>query len=287
MGETTVPFLRWPGGKRWLAPSLAPALARVLAASGGTYFEPFLGAGAVALALAPERAVLSEANRDLVRCFRFVRDWPDRLLDIVAGWPVDEPTYYRIRAEHSATGIEAAARFVYLNRTCYGGLHRTNKAGRFTAAWGGGSRTTEPLFRERLVARAAVTLDRPDVHLLARDWRGAFRDAVAGDAIYCDPPSTTKTPENSRSVFSFRDREELAQLTRRAKSQGVTVIVSSSAWPETADLRFDAITIGKQKHHGTLSNPDNSVVVLAPKGKSEVWLELLAGKPYPSLSMAA
>ncbi len=285
MDEQTVPFLRWPGGKRWLAPTLAPAVARVLADSGGTYHEPFLGAGAVALALAPARAVLSDANAELIRAFRFVRDWPERVLDIVAAWPVDEETYYRIRADHHLSGIRAAARFVYLNRTCYGGLHRTNKLGLFTAAYGGGSRTTEPLFREKLLERAAATLDRPDVHLLARGWRGAFRDAVAGDVIYCDPPYAAKArgafDRYGAEVFSWDDQEELAAAAVRARLRGVTVIVSNGARPEIAELYSSAIPISfwKRKRVGNRaaddSTHDEPLYVLDPdEDREDMWLSL-------------
>ena len=125
--EGIAPFLRWAGGKRWLAPDLAPLITEILKRTNGTYFEPFLGSGAVFFAVAPRRAELSDINEDLINAYHWVRRNPALIVEIVSSWEVSAETYYQVRSQHNATGVVAAARFVYLNRTCYGGIHRTNR----------------------------------------------------------------------------------------------------------------------------------------------------------------
>lgn len=163
------PFLRWAGGKRWLAPRLAPILLSRLSA---TYYEPFLGSGALFFALAAEQAVLSDINDDLIKSYQIVMKYPQRVLDRLRSIPVDSKKYYQVRESEPSDKLARAVRFIYLNRTCYGGLHRTNRAGKFNTPFGGGSRTPEPLWRDGILYHAAGLL------ALGREARGIrLRDA--------------------------------------------------------------------------------------------------------------
>ncbi len=165
------PFLRWAGGKRWLAQRLAPLLRRRLK---GTYFEPFLGSGAMFFAVAPERAVISDLNADLIGAFRVISERPAELLDEVRSLPVDADTYYRIRDEDPEEPFRRAVRFVYLNRTCYGGIYRENKQGRFNTPYGGGSRTTAPLWERSLVEICASRLSKSCISLEVQDFESSL-----------------------------------------------------------------------------------------------------------------
>ena len=95
MRNATQPFLRWTGGKRWIAQALAPTLARVLRRR---YVEPFLGSGAVFFALSPTEATLSDLNADLIEVYLQVRLRAKALQNRLSAIHVESETYYRIRA---------------------------------------------------------------------------------------------------------------------------------------------------------------------------------------------
>src|SRR5262245_58207726 len=105
-----MPFLKWPGGKRWLARRLAEILRPELT---GTYWEPFLGAGVVFLQLRPERAVLSDVNADLIRCLRTVRRYPRAVVNAIWRFSNTEECYYQVRKMAPRTAVGKAARFIF------------------------------------------------------------------------------------------------------------------------------------------------------------------------------
>ena len=236
--------------------------------------------------------MLSDLNRDLMECFRQVRDHPAALLEMIGRWSVDKDTYNDVRRTAGPTAAGAAARLIYLNRTCYGGLHRINKAGHFNVPYGGGSRTTGSLFSEDLIARASVVLARPGVRLDHQSYQEAFRNAVRGDVVYCDPPYSLKSRETfdryGAEVFSWKDQETLAETAREACRAGVLVMVSNTPHPEVARLYADAVPIRfwKRKRVGNRATNDGThdemVYVLDPLGRSDRWtaLQKKAGQSY-------
>ena len=128
------PFLKWPGGKRWLVhqyASLFPSQYR-------RYLEPFLGGGAVFFHLMPQRAILSDTNRDLVNAYQCLKKHAktidERLSELQQKH--SKALYYRIRATCPTDAIERAVRFLYLNRTCFNGIYRVNLRGEFNVPIG-------------------------------------------------------------------------------------------------------------------------------------------------------
>jgi DNA adenine methylase len=123
------PFLKWAGGKS----HLLPVLHRCVPKKFGCYFEPFLGGGALFFGLCPENAVLSDSNDELIHCYRIVRDRPEELVERLSKLKVSEEEFYKIRAMRSEvlSAVARAARFIYLNKTCFNGLYRVNKNGLF------------------------------------------------------------------------------------------------------------------------------------------------------------
>lgn len=113
------PFLKWAGGKRWLAASdLLP-----LPSTYSRYIEPFLGGGAVFFRLCPREAILSDLNSDLIDLYKIVRDSPKRLLAALEKQHVlhSHDHYYRVRASKPRSALDKAVRTLYLNRTCFNG----------------------------------------------------------------------------------------------------------------------------------------------------------------------
>src|SRR5688572_5126671 len=114
------PFLKWPGGKRWLVPAL---LDEVQTSECETYYEPFLGGGALFFALHPQRAVLSDINHDLINTYRQVKNRPSDLVKRLRRMPVNKRTYDSLRIQSGGRALDQAVRFLYLNRTAFAGMY--------------------------------------------------------------------------------------------------------------------------------------------------------------------
>lgn len=222
------PFLKWPGGKRWLAKTIAgiikPRLNR-------RYYEPFLGGGAVLFALRPRTATLSDINPELINVYRQVRDHPEKVLARLRRMPVTRDHYYKTRAKEPSCQIKRAAKLLYLNRTAFGGIYRLNRAGRFNVPYGGGERTPESLWRDKLIESSSKLLR--GVTLSTSDFEEVVDRAGPGDAVYCDPTYSVAHENNgfvryNERNFSWADQERLAAAAFRAYKRGVLVIVSNA-----------------------------------------------------------
>lgn len=227
MEQPSFPFLKWPGGKRWAASVLVPIIRRHLRSR---YFEPFLGGGAVFFSAQPGKAVLSDINPELVNVYRQVRDSPGRVLGILKRMPVTEEYYYRLRRCRLSSDAGNAARFLFLNRTAFGGIYRLNALGEFNVPFGH-ERTPDILWERKLVERASSVLQ--GVEVVQSDFEGVMNCAEQGDVVYCDPTYTVTHDRNgfvryNESNFSWADQERLAVTARRATDRGATVVVSNA-----------------------------------------------------------
>jgi DNA adenine methylase len=223
-----VPFLKWPGGKRWAAAHIAEIIKPRLL---GTYFEPFLGGGAVFFYLGPRRAVLSDVNGDLINTYRAVRDDLIAVLRKLRRFRVSAEEYYRIRELSPADPIACAARFLYLNRTAFGGVYRLNLRGQFNVPFGGGDRTPELLWKSPVLREAATALRKAS--LKQSDFEKVMRFSKSGDVVYCDPTYTVAHDNNgfiryNERNFSWSDQVRLAKASLEASRRGVTVAITNA-----------------------------------------------------------
>jgi len=242
------PFLKWPGGKRWLVKEVIPIIRENLAPN-GTYFEPFLGGGAVFLKLAPKRATLSDINGELINAYRVVARSQRRLEEALRSKAVSRAEFYRMRAVAGGTAFGRAVRFIYLNRTAFGGIYRLNRSGRFNVPYGG--RRLDVLWREQLIGRAAAALLHARIEVA--DYAKAFACARRGDVIFADPTYTVAHENNgfvryNERNFSWRDQERLADLAQRAADRGVCVIVTNAAHDAVRALYPRATIRGVQRY---------------------------------------
>jgi DNA adenine methylase len=223
---STEPILKWAGGKRWLA---ARVVDLFVESGAERLVEPFVGGGAVFFAIAPDRALLSDNNADLIECYTQVRDRPRDLAAALAEIPLEEATYYRIRAEVPSAAFERAVRFLYLNRTAFNGLYRVNAQGRFNVPYGC-KPGTKVLDVEQLVATSVALRS---AGLAAKDFRSVLRDCGEGDFVYLDPPYTVRHNQNgfnryNQRLFSWDDQTALAALAQQAVERGATVAISNA-----------------------------------------------------------
>jgi len=232
-GRNIVPILKWPGGKRWLAPALAPVLQEELSRR---YFEPFLGAGAVFLSLRPTRATLSDCSESLIQFTRTIRRDPDAVVNAAQRLSNAEECFYQVRQRRARTAITKAARFLYLNKTCWAGLFRLNRNGDFNVPFGGSGRR---ICCAKQVVVAAKAFRR--ARLMTADFEDAMSCAIHGDVIYADPPYTTKGENNgfvryNEELFSWADQSRLALAAKSARRRGAFVALSGLYHPDILDL---------------------------------------------------
>ncbi len=228
---TARPFLKWAGGKRQLLPEI---LARFPAAC-DTYFEPFVGSGAVFFALHPRgafrRAVLSDRNRDLIDAYAGVRDRVEEVIAALGSLRSDRKTFYRMREQDPGELDPAprAARLIYLNRTCYNGLYRVNRAGRFNVPFG---RYTYPrILDAENLREASLALRRAE--LRCADFEEVVAEARPGDAIYFDPPyvpvsATARFTAYDAAPFGPQEQRRLAALMQRLARAGIFALLSNA-----------------------------------------------------------
>ena len=225
------PFLKWAGGKRRLAPKIASHLPRRIR----TYYEPFVGGGALFFHLAAtrrfDRAVLGDINGELVEVYGVVRDQVDDLITALHAHAVhaEEADYfYPLRAQSPdslATPVARAARFIFLNKTCFNGLYRVNKRGQFNVPFG---HYKKPLVVDEVGLKAASQALK-DVTLCVGDFAHTVHAAGRGDAVYFDPPyvPSSKTASFTAyhgSDFGRVDHTRLRDLFARCTTIGVATV---------------------------------------------------------------
>lgn len=224
------PLFKWAGGKRWLTPLLVPEIHRYLAATSGRYIEPFLGGGAVALALAAPQMLLADIEAPLIEAYRAIRDDCHpvaKSLETMVRDGIQLADYLRVRASKPIATSSAAARLLYLNRLCFNGLYRTNQKGEFNVPYGRYKRPSFPGPDE--IGRAAATLSTSE--LLTQDFETTIDTARLGDCVYADPPYHSVKPafvSYHQRPFLEIDHLRLAAALQRASTKGAWVISTNS-----------------------------------------------------------
>ena len=243
------PFLKWVGGKT----SLLHELLKHVPSRLRRYHEPFVGGGALFFAVAPTRAILCDSNDELIHCYTQVRDGAGAVLDALAKHVYDRDHFTAVRAlEPKLLGpAERAARFVYLNKTCFNGLWRVNRAGRFNVPIG---RYKDPRFCDpSTLLRASHALK--GVQLLNLTFEKALERTAPGDFVYLDPPYDPVSPTASfasytKAGFGWEDQERLAAECKTLNRRGVRFLLSNSATPRIRELykSFEQRTVRAPRH---------------------------------------
>ncbi len=247
--ERATPFLKWVGGKT----SLLPELLKHVPSRLRRYHEPFVGGGALFFAVGPQRAILSDCNEELVHTYLQVRDGAGAVLDALARHVYQRDHYQQVRAlePRSLEPAERAARFIYLNKTCFNGLWRVNRAGRFNVPIG---RYKAPRFCDpSTLWRASQALK--GVQVIHQPFEAALQRTSPGDFVYLDPPYDPVSPTASfasytKDGFDWGDQQRLADECARLNRRGVRFLLSNSATPRIRELykAFEQRTVRAPRH---------------------------------------
>lgn len=242
--KLVMPFLKWVGGKRQLITEIEP----LLPSSISTYYEPFVGGGAVFLHMQPKRAVINDYNSELINVYETIRDDVDKLIEHLAIHKNDSEYFYQIRALDRQEGfdelskVERASRVIYLNKTCFNGLYRVNSSGEFNTPFG---RYKNPnIINETVLHAVSHYLKENDIKLRSVDFEDALRGARKGSFVYLDPPYDPVSKSSNFTGYvqgGFGDDEQLRlrDTCINLDKKGINFLLSNSATAFMKDLYKD------------------------------------------------
>jgi DNA adenine methylase len=240
-----VPLLKWAGGKRQLRSELTSRLPE----RWGTYFEPFIGGGALLVELANlgrlDKAVIGDKNPELVSLYRVVKQNPEGLIRALSDekFKNDEESFRKLKAEFNTIigtkkhSVNRAALFVYLNKHSYNGLWRVNRKGHYNVPFGKYARLSLPSHQS--ILKFSRMLE--GITLMHADFERVVRSAKRDDFVYFDPPyhplsKTACFTDYTTGGFSFADQERLAGVFGKLSDRGVRLMLSNSSTPAIGEL---------------------------------------------------
>ena len=277
------PILKWAGGKTQMLGELIPKVP----ASYGRYIEPFLGGGAMFFALQPENAVIADSNPELINMYRQVASHVEDVIKNLRTYENTSEMFYTVRSlEWTALPkAEAAARTIYLNRTCFNGLYRVNKQGRFNVPFG---RYKNPKICDEEGLRAASEVLKK-AEILCGDYILVLEHyAQPGDFVFLDPPylpisEYSDFKRYTKEQFYEEDHIELAKMVTTLHERGCHILLTNSNHPLVHELYapFTIEVIQTKRHiscNGSTRKGEDVIVTIPPK--QHALIKLLP-KPLP------
>jgi DNA adenine methylase len=231
MTDTAGPFLRWIGGKQQIVDKLTGLLPNNVGSL--RYYEPFLGAGSLFFRLEPAEAHLSDLNPHLVHCYSYVRRYPQAVARHLGGHLAQnsEGYYYSQRAVYNSARASAAqaARFIYLNKSCFNGIFRVNTRGEFNVPYGHKDPPAIPLLSDLLLVSKALQ----SASITHCSYEKALAPAAKGSFVYLDPPypplnGTSYFTHYTADRFGVTDQEKLAVEVRRIHDAGALFMMTNA-----------------------------------------------------------
>ncbi|NCD06981.1 MAG: DNA adenine methylase [Spirochaetia bacterium] len=243
--KMVAPVVKWVGGKR----QLLPIIMSYLPSDYTTYYEPFVGGGAVLFEVQPKKAIINDVNEELINMYNVVKDNVSELLiDLqkhknsssyfyeVRSWDRD-PVYY-----DKLSNIEKASRLIYLNKTCYNGLFRVNLMGQFNSPFG---RYKNPAIidESRLIA-VSNYLRKSEIKFTNLDFELSLKGIRKDSFVYFDPPydpisNSSNFTGYSKGGFDKNEQIRLKKLCDKLNARSVKFLLSNSNTPFISELYRD------------------------------------------------
>jgi DNA adenine methylase len=245
------PPLKWAGGKRWLTHSHSHLLPK----SFNKYIEPFAGSAAVFFHLAPNSAVIADINSELIDTYEALKQCWKKVFELLVQHEKkhSDEHYYFVRKSKPRSAAARAARFIYLNRTCFNGIYRVNKSGTFNVPKG---------------SKDSVILETDDFELvssllkktalLTSDFEPVIELAREGDLLFVDPPYTVMHGTNgfikyNEVLFSWKDQLRLADCLRRASLRNVIVLATNANHASVRKIYKDSFRLSPLERKSLIS----------------------------------
>ena len=277
------PILKWAGGKTQMLGDLLPKVPT----SYGRYVEPFFGGGAMFFALQPENAVIADSNPELINMYREVADHVENVIQYLKQYINTSEMFYAVRSQEwtMLAKAEAAARTIFLNKTCFNGLYRVNKQGQFNVPYG---KYKNPRICDEDGLRAAsAALKKADI--LCGDYLLVLEHYTQhGDFVFLDPPylpisEYADFKRYTKEQFYEEDHVELAKMIMTLHERGCYVVLTNSNHPLVHELYapFNIDVIQTKRHiscNGSTRKGEDVIVAIPPK--QHTFIKLLP-QPLP------
>ena len=274
------PVIKWAGGKRQLLPVLTDRLEAVDCR--GTYYEPFVGGGALFLALGHAPAVINDANPVIADMYRVIRDRPeslmerlDTLAELYNGKDEEgrKDYYLKIRGRFNrgrgdnCMHVSRTADLIFLNKCCFNGLYRENAKGEFNVPWG--KKESVNLYDPNNIRRISRLMQ--SVNSECRDFEDAVKGAEKGDLVFMDPPYHNTFTNYRGGGFSENDQRRVAEVFKDLTDRGCRVLATNSDTPLIRELYegFDITELAVKRQINRDANGRTGTELLIDNG---VWI---------------
>lgn len=288
LNQLPKPVLKWAGGKTQLLSELGDKIPQ----SFNKYIEPFFGGGAFFYHINPDRAVIADLNPELVNLYKSLAEDPDKIIDYLSQYKNTEDFFYKIRKKQfsALNQFEAAARTIFLNKTCFNGLYRVNKSGQFNVPFG---RYKNPKICDSDTLYAASSVLKK-AEIVLGDYKNVLKNyAEAGDLVFLDPPylpisKYADFKRYTKEQFYEEDHRELAEEVQRLHEIGCHVLLTNSNHPLVHELYSNfKIEVIQTKRYINCNSENRTgedvIVTVLPKRKSN--LKAIKEPPSPQLSL--
>lgn len=267
------PILKWAGGKT----QLLSEIKKRVPVKYGRYIEPFVGGGAVFFALQPEESIIADSNPELINTYWEVANHVDDVIGYLRRYKNTQEMFYEVRAQdwQSLPTAEAAARMIYLNKTCFNGLYRVNRKGQFNVPFG--KYKSPHICDEDALYAASKALQKAKI--VCADYLNVLKeDAHEGDFVFLDPPylpisEYADFKRYTKEQFYEEDHVELAKEIMRLHEMGCHVILTNSNHPLVHEMygQFTIDVVPTKRHiscNGDKRKGEDAIVSIPPKKKS-------------------
>ena len=229
------PFVKWAGGKR----QIIDKLKKYIPDEYNTYYEPFVGGGALLFELSPKCAVINDCNEELMNVFNCIKDESKfkKMCSELNHYETNhsEEFYYEIRNKDrdkekfkKIKDYQKAARTIYLNKACFNGLYRVNKKNEFNVPFGKKEKVNTYDGQNLSIIHSYLNFN--DITILSVDFEEAVKNAEKGDFIYFDPPYDSETStfnSYTENGFGREEQKGLAKVYKELADRGCFVMLSN------------------------------------------------------------
>lgn len=273
------PFVKWAGGKRQLLTHIRERMPEKF----NTYYEPFVGGGAVLFDLLPDNAVINDINKALINAYRQIGTSPDEFLDVVNKlddemWDDGKKYYYHIREKYNDKlmrqeyDVELAAMLVFINKHCYNGLYRVNAQGLFNVPYNNSRRGS-------VDAESILEVSKylKNVTILEGDFEDACHLAKEGDFVFLDSPYAPLNPTSFESYtkegFDVESHIRLARLFDELTERGCFCMLTNHNTEFINELygnkgyRMDVVSVKRMKNSDANNRVGEEIIICNYQGR--------------------
>ena len=272
------PVLRWAGGKLWMLSQIKNIMPRKF----NDYHEPFVGGGSIFSNLdCKNRIFISDSNNELICFYNQVKNNFDGFLYHLQKFENTKEDFYKIRQSNPDSEDEIAARFYYLNRTCFNGLYRVNQNGLYNVPYG-----YRDISLIDLISLKNLQKSLQKVVVSCSDFEKSLKLVKKGDFVFIDPPYTVAHNKNgfieyNQKIFSWHDQERLLNCTNELIEKNAYFIMTNAYHESIKSLYKNLGNHYEIERYSTISGNMNSRFKISLTVYSCIWIQKINLAIFP------